>query len=167
MRLKKILSLILFIPILMLAIFSFSPEEAKAATISDLSKQFICQCGCTSVLINCPHVECGSQDTMTALIQQNIEQGQSEEQIIQLFVAQYGEQVLSAPPKRGFNLMAWIMPFAALLLGGWAVYIMLRKRVEQGAHSTTYASSGTDESDEKYQHQLEKELEEFTDGSFR
>ncbi len=167
MKLMKRLGLFPFIAILALIFVSLSPGEAHAVTVGDLSGQFICQCGCTSVLNNCTHVECGSRETMTALIQQKIEEGQSGEQIVQLFVAQYGEQVLSAPPKQGFNLMAWITPFAALLFGAWLVYLMLRKWVGRGAHVPPPAPVGTDESDEKYRHQLEKELEEFPERSFR
>jgi cytochrome c-type biogenesis protein CcmH/NrfF len=32
-------------------------------------------------------------------------------------VAQFGEQILAAPPKHGFDLLAWVVPGAALALG--------------------------------------------------
>jgi len=161
MGLKMKLSIIL----LLLTLLFFSPSRASAATVSDISKQLICQCGCTMVLLNCSHAECGSREAMTTLIQQKIDQGQSEEQIIQLFVAQYGEKVLAAPPKRGFNLTVWIMPFAALLFGAGVIYIALKKWVRRETRSQTYTV--VDEEDEKYRHQLEEELKEFTERSFR
>jgi len=117
------------------------------------------------VLLNCSHAECGSREAMTTLITQKIDQGQSEEQIIQFFIAQYGEQVLAAPPKRGFNLMAWIMPFAALLFGAGIIYITLKKWVRRETQSQTYII--VEEEDEKYRHQLEEELKEFAERSFR
>lgn len=162
MGLKEKLSIILFVILL-----SFSPAKANAQTVSDISKQFICQCGCNMVLLNCSHAECGSREAMTTLIKQKIAQGQSEEQIIQFFVAQYGEQVLAAPPKRGFNLMAWVMPFAALLFGGGVIYVVIRKWVRREMRSQTYATAETNQEDEQYQRQLEEELEEFTERSFR
>ena len=108
----KLLGTILFI-----ILFSVSPARADSATVGDISKELICQCDCTMVLNNCSHAECGSREAMTALIEQKLAQGQSKEELIQFSVAQYGEQVLATPPKRGFNLTAWITPFAAILFG--------------------------------------------------
>ncbi len=160
MGLKEKLSVILLIVLL-----SFSPARANAQTVSDISKQLICQCGCTAVLSNCTHDECMVRDTMATLIEQKLAQGQSEEQIIQFFVAQYGEQVLASPPKRGFNLVAWVLPFAAILGGGGVIYIVLKKWVRRGTPSQTYPEA--EERDEEYRQQLDEELEEFTGGGFR
>jgi cytochrome c-type biogenesis protein CcmH len=162
MGLKEKLSIILLIVLL-----SLSPAKANAQTVGDISKQLICQCGCTLVLANCTHSECMSRDTMTTLLKQKLAQGQSEEGIIQFFVTQYGEQVLASPPKRGFNLVAWILPFAAILAGGAAIYIAIKKWVWQGRQSPTIATTETDEKDEEYRHRLEKELKEFTERGFR
>ncbi len=153
--------------ILLIALLSFLPTKAYAQTVTDISKQLICQCGCTMVLLNCSHAECGSREAMTALIKEKIDQGQLEGQIIQLFVTQYGEQVLAAPPKRGFNLMAWILPFAALLFGGGVVYFALKKWVRRGRFSSTYAAPEAEETDQKYERQLKEELEKFSERSFR
>jgi len=163
MGLKVKLSIIL--PLITL--FFLSPVRVSAATVSDVSKQLICQCGCTMVLLNCSHAECGSREAMTTLIKQKIDQGQSQEQIIQLFVAQYGEQVLAAPPKRGFNLMAWIAPFVVLIVGAGVISIVLKKWVRREAPSQTYTPAEPDERDEEYRHQLEEELKEFAERSFR
>ncbi len=144
-----------------------SPARADSATVSDISKQLVCQCGCTMVLSNCSHTECASREAMTTLIEQKLDQSQSEEQIIQSFVPQYGEQVLAAPIKRGFNLTAWVAPFATLLLGGGVIYIALRAWVRRGRYSQTGVISETEERDGEYWHRLEKELKEFTERSFR
>ena len=142
-----------------------SPVRAASATVGDISKELICQCGCSMVLSNCTHVECASREAMIALIEQNLAQGRTEEQIIQSFVAQYGEQVLASPPKRGFNLTAWVLPFVAILGGGGVVYIALRNWVRRGQRSQT--DTMAEEGDEEYQRQLKKELEEFTERGFR
>ncbi len=162
MRLKGKIGIILVTGLLFLI-----PARAYAATVSSISKEFICQCGCTLVLANCTHDECMSRDTMTALIAQKLSEGQSEEQISQFFVAQYGEQVLASPPKRGFNLMAWITPFAAILAGGGVIYMAIKKWVGLGRRSQTGAMVEDEEGDEKYQRQLKDELEEFAERGFR
>ncbi len=152
---------------LLVLLLSASPARAASATVGDISKQLICQCGCTMVLANCTHSECMSRNMMTTLIEQKIAQGQSEEEIIRFFVAQYGEQVLASPPKRGFNLVAWLLPFAAILSGGGIIYIALKKWVRRGKIRQTSAMTEAEEGDEEYQHRLEKELEEFTGRGFR
>jgi cytochrome c-type biogenesis protein CcmH len=154
---------IIFILFLLFA----SPVRADSATVSDISDQLICQCGCGMVLSNCNHVECASRDAMTALIEQKLAQGQSEAEIIQSFVAQYGEQVLASPPKKGFNLVAWVLPIAAILGGGGIIYITLKVWTRRGKIYQTSTMPGAEEEDEEYQHQLEKELEEFTGRGFR
>ncbi len=158
---------LILILILGLALPLVTPAKAEAATVSDISKQLICQCGCTLVLANCTHEECMSRDTMTTLIKQRLAQGQSEEQIIQFFAVQYGEQVLAALPTRGFNLTAWILPFAALLLGGVIIYVVINKWVRQGRESPVIARPGAEEPDEEYRHRMEQELAEFTERGFR
>jgi cytochrome c-type biogenesis protein CcmH len=154
--------------IILLVILFFSlPASANAATVGSIAEELICQCGCTLVLANCTHSECMSRDTMTTLIEQKLAQGQSEEQIIQSFVARYGEQVLASPPKRGFNLMAWITPFAAILFGGGVIYLATRKWVSRGRRAQTSVVTEDEEKNEEYRNQLEKELGEFTERGFR
>ena len=163
MGLKGKLGIIL----LVIALLFFFPGTANAVTVSDVSQQLICQCGCNMVLLNCSHTECDSRGAMTGFIKQKMGQGQSQEEIIQVFVAQYGEQVLASPPKRGFNLMAWLTPFTAILFGGAAIYLAMKKWVGLGRASQNYALAEDDEKNEQYRLRLEKELEEFAEGSFR
>ena len=153
--------------VLLLLLLFASPAKADSATVSDISRELICQCGCSMVLSNCTHVECASRDTMATLIEQRLAQGQSEEEIIQSFVDQYGEQVLASPPKRGFNLVAWILPFVAILGGGGVIYIALKAWVRRGKSRQTDAVTEAEEGDEEYQRQLDKELEEFNERGFR
>ena len=153
--------------ILTILLLSPSPARADSPTVSDISKELICQCGCGMVLADCSHAECASREEMTTLIEQKLAQGQSAEQIIQSFVNQYGEQVLASPPKRGFNLVAWVLPFAAILGGGGVIYFALEAWVRRGSGHQTDTVTEAEEGDEEYQRRLEKELAEFTERGFR
>ena len=54
------------------------------------------------------------------LLRGGIESGDTDQKIFDTFAAKYGATVLAAPPASGFNLVAWIAPFAvfaAALLG--------------------------------------------------
>ena len=158
-----------FLLILLIGIFTLpvTPVLAATPTVSGISDQLICQCGCMSVLSNCLHKECHSRETITTMITQQIDRGQSEEQIIQLLVTQYGEQVLASPPKKGFNLMAWLLPFAAIIAGGGVIWVALRTWVRRGARVPADVSTAASASDTEYESRLENELKHFNQGGFR
>ncbi|OGO42223.1 MAG: hypothetical protein A2137_04110 [Chloroflexi bacterium RBG_16_58_8] len=144
------------------------PAVAYAQTTSEIAKQLICQCGCTAVLDNCTHEECSTRDQMLSVIRARLDKGQSGEEIVAFFVTQYGEKVLSSPPKRGFNLTAWIMPFVAILAGGAIVYVLIHRWVRQGKHVTAEAASVDLPQDEsEYERRLADELKDFKMRGFR
>ena len=151
---------------LLFAVMAMSPASASAATVSELSRDFICQCGCNAVLDNCTHAECAVRETMLGLISQGLDQGQSGAGITQFLVSRYGEEVLSSPPKRGFNLMSWITPFAAILGGGVIIYALLRKWVGRGNLQAS-PRAAADGRDTEYERRLEKELDDFNERGFR
>jgi len=54
-------------------------------------------------------------------------QGKSEQQIIDAFVTEYGTTVYVEPPKKGFGLVAWLMPLFYSVLGLGLVVFVVRK----------------------------------------
>ena len=54
---------------------------------------------------------------MKSYIRARIAAGDSAAQIKAQLVDQFGPAVLAEPPKRGFDLLAWLLPLAALGLG--------------------------------------------------
>ena len=140
---------------------------ASAATVSSIGEKLVCQCGCNQTVAACPDNPCPSADPMRILIEQKLAQGQSEAQIIQAFVTQYGEQVLVTPPKSGFNLVAWILPFVVILVGGAIIYLSLKRWVGQGKVQQVNADTSSEKDDEKYRLRLEKELKDFSEKGFR
>ena len=54
---------------------------------------------------------------MKTFIRVRIAAGDSAAQIKAQLVDQFGPAVLAEPPKRGFDLLAWLLPLAALGLG--------------------------------------------------
>src|SRR5512134_4021361 len=61
-----------------------------------------------------------------AQIRDQLAEGWTDQQIIDYFVAQYGERVLAEPQRKGFTSLVWIFPLIAVLLGLGIVYEVLR-----------------------------------------
>ena len=64
---------------------------------------------------------------MKAEVRSMVAKGYTREQIETYFIRSYGEFVLLEPKFQGVNALVWILPVAALLLGAFAVWRVLRK----------------------------------------
>ena len=106
---------------------AFGAQAADEAAFRRISDKLICQCGCHYGLSNCPHLDCPSAPLLRAAIREKLAAGQSEEQALKALVADFGPVLLGAPPPEGFNLSAWVMPFLALVAGGWLVQRIVRR----------------------------------------
>ncbi len=148
---------------LCLSLLLLAPAWAEGPTFDSIASQLVCQCGCNSVLNNCVHGECMVRDKMSTQLTQYLQQGQSQEAILTAFVGQYGEKVLAAPTKQGFNLTAWITPFAALAAGAGIVYLAVMAWVRRGQRPAPIA---TNEEDDAYRKRVEDELEHYPGGHF-
>jgi len=51
------------------------------------------------------------------VISRRIAAGDTKSEIKDRLVAEYGPQILAAPPKKGFNLLAWLLPIGGVLAG--------------------------------------------------
>jgi cytochrome c-type biogenesis protein CcmH len=60
-------------------------------------------------------------------IADEIEAGSTDEEIIAMFVVNYGEQVLLDPPAAGWGIMRWAVPLGALVVGVVAIVGLRRK----------------------------------------
>ncbi len=99
--------------------FSLGATDA-ASRFPNLNHRLMCTCGCAEILGECNHVGCPNSTGELNELRTGLETGLSDQQILDSFVAKYGAVVLAAPTGHGFDLVAWIAPFAvfaAALLG--------------------------------------------------
>jgi len=54
---------------------------------------------------------------MRGVIRERLGTGETPEQVKAYFVDKYGLWILLEPPKRGFSLLVWVVPYAGLLGG--------------------------------------------------
>jgi cytochrome c-type biogenesis protein CcmH len=107
-----------------LALF-FPAPGFSSTTVDDVAQGLTCQCGCGLTVANCNMPTCGFSVPLRAEIASMIDKGMDRPAIISFYRAKYGEKILSAPTTEGFNLLAWVMPFFALVVGGGFIALML------------------------------------------
>jgi cytochrome c-type biogenesis protein CcmH len=103
--------------LLCLAVFACLGASYEGARFTSLGHKLMCVCGCSQVLLECNHVGCTYSDRMRGELMASIDRGENDDLALQDFVQKYGPTVLAAPTATGFNRVAWIMPFLALVLG--------------------------------------------------
>jgi cytochrome c-type biogenesis protein CcmH/NrfF len=117
--------------VVLTALLLGAPAWAAAVSQRDVEESLTCQCGCGLTVHSCNHLQCPSGEPMKAEIRRRIAAGETKDRILAAFVAKYGEKVLSAPTMRGFNWLAWITPFAVVLIAGTVLVGVVRRRVGQ------------------------------------
>lgn len=83
-----------------------------SARFNDLGHRMICTCSCGQIMLECNHVGCPVSPGMRDQLSSGIASGLNDSLVLQSFVQKYGATVLAAPTTQGFDLVAWIMPFA-------------------------------------------------------
>ena len=112
---------------LVLAILTFLGASDDTGRFNALGHRMMCTCGCGQVLLECNHVGCQSSDKMRNELLVAVERGDNDDLILQGFVQNYGPTVIAAPSAKGFNRVAWIMPFVALAFGMAFVMVVVRQ----------------------------------------
>ena len=93
-----------------------------------VERQLSCPCPCTLDVFTCrTSMPCGFSPRMHQDVVRLVDGGYTEAEIVEAFVAGYGEQVRMAPKREGFNLVGYLAPFAALGAGGLVVAALIRR----------------------------------------
>ena len=108
---------------------------------NDLSHRLMCQCGCSQLLGECDHVGCPDRDKELSELTTDIAAGETDQQIFDEFVAKYGATVLAAPTAKGFDLVAWIAPFAVFAAALLGTILLIRRWGGLGSRRPAAAAS--------------------------
>jgi cytochrome c-type biogenesis protein CcmH len=112
--------------LLLSAIFFLLGAGDPAARFTEIGHRMMCICGCNQILLECNHVGCPASDGMRNELMAAVDRGDSDSLVEQSFVQKYGPTVLAAPTTEGFDRAAYIMPFAALVLGFGLIGLVIR-----------------------------------------
>src|ERR1700691_3164626 len=73
----------------------------------ELGQKLMCVCGCNQLLGGCNHVGCTYRGGEMKELNSDVARNESDDLTLQAFVQEYGPTVLSEPPAKGFNVVAW------------------------------------------------------------
>ncbi len=155
----------IYIVMIVALILLAGPATVWAASqLANLENALMCKCDdkCGKVLINCT---CDTSKETRKILTGKLDSGLTVDQIVKQYVDKYGETILSAPTKSGFNLSAWIMPFAALAIGGFGVRKVIQSWVRPSQTKKDADANGkesapeTDAPSGKYSKKLADELD--------
>jgi cytochrome c-type biogenesis protein CcmH/NrfF len=140
---------------------------AQSARAKDVGQHIKCLCkGCDMTAGGCAHPggafsgPCESAKAELRQIDDLLAQGKTEQQIIEAFVAQYGTIAYVEPPKHGFGLVAWVMPFVYFLLGLALVVFIVRKWAMRPAAASPAAAPAHNETLDRARAQAARETED-------
>jgi len=141
-----------------------APPESLAITgggitlarVNEVADRLICICGCGNMVLG--DCECGVAAKDKARIHTLLAEGKSPDAVVAIFVADDGEQRLAAPTKQGFNLVAWVAPFAALALGGTFLGWVLRSWTKRAPKAAPRPERPAAPEDSAYRERLDEEL---------
>jgi cytochrome c-type biogenesis protein CcmH/NrfF len=150
-----------FLPLALLSALAFAQlsSENVSPEVRATGTKLKCLCGTCSLTVGtCNMIGCHYASPARERIGQMQAEGKTDEQILEVFVAENGTQALSAPPNEGFNALSWWMPAIATVLGAFAVIGFIRRsRKSETAHPHETDSAVLD----RYKDEIEKDTEKL------
>jgi cytochrome c-type biogenesis protein CcmH len=113
------------------------------AVVQGLERRLKCTCPCNLDIYTCRTTDftCTYSPALHLELLELRKNGKSESEVVDAFVAKYGERILMAPEPTGFNLAGYLVPGTVLLVaGGLLAGVLLRRsRVLSTAGTATMA----------------------------
>lgn len=121
--------------------------KAELDHAHELGKKLKCSCGgCEQSAGTCYHVggqfsgPCDIAKTMIKEIQGHLDKGLNDDQVIEAMIKEYGPGAYVEPPKKGFGLVAWLMPGIYLLVGAAFVIFVISRWRKRGVEAEASAA---------------------------
>jgi cytochrome c-type biogenesis protein CcmH len=98
-------------------------------------------------------------DRVRAEVREMLASGLGRQEILERYIAEHGERILSKPPASGFNLLAYFLPVLFLVGGaGLAMVVVRRLRPKKKAEKASTSEAPSPARSEEYSRQLNKEM---------
>ncbi|MFQ5790754.1 MAG: cytochrome c-type biogenesis protein CcmH [Acidobacteriota bacterium] len=143
----------LFVLLLVTLTAAVTASGQTSADVKAVTRELVCTCGCGNMIVaNC---NCSEADRVRSEVAALLAERLSRDAILEQYSERYGLEVLAAPPRRGFGLSAWILPFAAIGAALWFLTIRLRRWARRPPPTL---DAGAPQAPERYAELLEREI---------
>ncbi|MEO2185582.1 MAG: cytochrome c-type biogenesis protein CcmH [bacterium] len=104
-----------------LLILFVSTLIAETDLATDIKQSLISPCCWAGTVYDLDH-----NPEMEEQINQFIFQGKTKQEILEYYIGLYGERILAVPIAEGFNIMVWVTPILAGMIGITFLFFFLR-----------------------------------------
>ena len=104
-----------------LLILFLSTLIAETDLATDIKRSLISPCCWAGTVYDLDH-----NPEMEELVNQFISQGKTKQEILEYYIGLYGERILAVPIAEGFNIMVWVTPILAGMIGITFLFFFLR-----------------------------------------
>ena len=120
------------------SVYAQDGEMPTADEVNEVAREIWCPLCAGVRLDSCELTACKQMKEEISL---KLSQGEDTESIKTYFLNQYGPQILGEPPREGFNWLAWILPFAVLIIGGVYMVMSGQRMVAVGRSANTRSAN--------------------------
>ena len=122
--------------------FTMLGAGTPSTRFDKLGHKLMCTCSCAEILLECNHMGCPDSPGLIADLHNQMDAGMADSNILAWFASKYGATVLASPIRGGFDLVAWIVPFAVLAVGLAGIIFLLRLWQRRHTAAVLAAPSG-------------------------
>lgn len=105
-------------------------DSRDDAAIQAIEQRLACTCGCTLDVFTCRTTDftCTYSPELHREVLALRDDGKTAQEILDAFVAKYGEKALMAPKPQGFNLAGYLLPGALIAAAGAGLVLFIGRR---------------------------------------
>jgi cytochrome c-type biogenesis protein CcmH/NrfF len=99
----------------------------NSSRYEDLGGKIMCTCSCGQMLLKCNHVGCPNSAKMIRQLHEQVAATNDDQAVLNFFRTEWGVTTVVEPDRHGFELLAWVLPFAGLGLGVFLLVVVVHK----------------------------------------
>jgi cytochrome c-type biogenesis protein CcmH/NrfF len=134
-----------------------SPTSLLTPEVRRAGERLACLCGaCKNTVGNCPMLGCHYSAPGREKIAELQKAGMNDDQVAAVFVKREGLKALAVPPAEGFNVMTFLMPPIAIVLGLFGIGWWIKR-----SRKPVLVNELPDGSADRVRAELDKEMAKF------
>jgi len=133
-------------------------DPAREQQARQLETQLIAPC-CFTQQVSVH--QSGAAEQMKKDIRRQLAEGRTPQQILDGYVAQYGDQILAEPPDRGFVRTLYVLPILLLVASAIVLSLLVKRMARHPAFAGTAPAAPSGDAADAYDARLDEELRDL------